>query len=107
MTTNPETNKNCIKKVLIYSACFISLFYGVLSQSIAKPKLKNNDTSLFTVKSQFAKTVHIRDFGAIGDGKTNNTQAFQKASAYLKSNRGKLIKDSGCYIEIKQKTPGN
>lgn len=42
--------------------------------------------------------VHIKDFGAKGDGKTNNTLAFQKASNYLQANGGTLIIDSGIYI---------
>lgn len=104
---NSETNNNYRKKVLIYSACFISLFSGVPSQSSAKTKLKNTSISSFTDKSPVVKTVHIRDFGAIGDGKTNNTEAFQKAAAYLKANGGKLIIDAGIYIAGKQKLAGS
>ncbi len=101
-------NKNYKKSLLILSACFISLFYSsdpALAEAISKIKITH--ISSFIDKSPSGKTVHIRDFGAIGDGKTNNTIAFQKASAYLKANGGKLIIDSGIYIAGKQKLAGN
>jgi len=42
----------------------------------------------------------IRSFGAKGDGKTNDTQAFQKAASYFNSigGNGKLIIPKGTYI---------
>lgn len=52
------------------------------------------------------REIHIVDFGAIGDGKTNSTEAFQKAAAYLQQNGGTLIIDSGTYIVGKQKLSG-
>src|SRR5580692_11184769 len=51
--------------------------------------------------------VHIRDFGGVGDGVTNNTAAFQKASAYLQTNGGTLIIDPGMYIVGKQRFTGS
>ncbi|MEO8860491.1 MAG: hypothetical protein ABI358_03660 [Ginsengibacter sp.] len=46
--------------------------------------------------------VHIKDFGAVGNGIVNNTSSFQKASAYLQANGGTLIIDPGTYIVGKQ-----
>lgn len=57
--------------------------------------------------NQMNGEIHIRDFGAIGDGITNDTKAFQKASAYLEANGGTLIIDSGTYIAGKQKLSGS
>jgi hypothetical protein len=51
--------------------------------------------------------VHIKDFGAVADGVTNNTEAFQKASAFLEANGGTLIIDAGTYIVGKQKLSGS
>jgi len=51
--------------------------------------------------------IHIRDFGGVGDGVTNNTAAFQKASAYLLNNGGTLVIDSGTYIVGKQRLSGS
>ncbi|MEO7393554.1 MAG: hypothetical protein ABIU11_01350 [Chitinophagaceae bacterium] len=53
------------------------------------------------------KEIHIKDFGGIGNGITNCTEAFQKASAYLQVNGGTLIIDPGTYIVGKQRLSGN
>ncbi len=53
------------------------------------------------------KVIHIKDFGAIGDGKTNCTRSFQEAAAYLQTNGGNLIIDPGTYIVGKQKFTGS
>ncbi len=53
------------------------------------------------------KEIHIKYFGAVGDGITNDTKAFQKASAYLQANGGTLIIDPGTYIVGKQKLSGS
>lgn len=67
-------------------------------------------TGCFTLQGhpKFLKdnTIHITDFGATGDGITNCTDAFQRASAYLQHNGGKLIIDKGVYIVGKQKFSG-
>lgn len=53
------------------------------------------------------KVIHIKDFGAVGNGVTNCTEAFQKAAAYLQTNGGTLIIDPGIYIVGKQRLAGN
>ena len=53
------------------------------------------------------KPVHIKSFGAIGNGRFNCTQAFQKASAYLQQYGGTLIIDPGVYIVGRQKFANN
>ena len=50
--------------------------------------------------------IHIKDFGAIGDGIQNATESFQKASLYLQTHGGTLIIDPGTYIVGKQKLSG-
>ena len=53
------------------------------------------------------KPVHIKSFGAIGNGRFNCTPAFQKASAYLQQHGGTLIIDPGIYIVGRQKFANN
>ncbi|MEP7250743.1 MAG: right-handed parallel beta-helix repeat-containing protein [Ginsengibacter sp.] len=54
-------------------------------------------------KGSGSSIIHITEFGAIGDGISNCTKAFQKAAKYLQLNGGTLIIDSGVYIVGKQK----
>lgn len=101
-------NNNYKKSLLICSACFICvlyLAYPALAEGTTKIKISH--ISSFADNSPTEKVVHIRDFGAIGDGKTNSTEAFQKASVYLKANGGTLIIDAGTYIVGKQKFAGS
>lgn len=58
-------------------------------------------------KNYTKKIIHIKDFGAIGNGKTNCTEAFQKAAEYLQANGGTLIIDPGTYIVGKQRLTGS
>ncbi|MDE3213015.1 MAG: right-handed parallel beta-helix repeat-containing protein [Bacteroidota bacterium] len=51
--------------------------------------------------------VHISDFGAIPDGKTNSTTAFQKASRFLEAHGGTLIIDPGVYLVGRQHLSGS
>jgi hypothetical protein len=90
-----------------FNSLFILLFpLQLLSKELPNNSIKQND--IFRNKSSIQnEKVHIKDFGAIGDGKTNNTVAFQKASAYLQNNGGTLIIDPGTYIVGKQKLSGN
>ena len=53
------------------------------------------------------KIIHIKDFGAVGNGITNCTEAFQKAAAYLQANGGTLVVDPGTYIVGKQRLSGS
>ncbi|WP_455539184.1 glycosyl hydrolase family 28-related protein [Terrisporobacter sp.] len=41
--------------------------------------------------------MNVKDFGALGDGKTNDTSAFQKAITYCTSNNESLYIPSGKY----------
>lgn len=66
-------------------------------------KSGENNLILTTQLSQTRKIIHIKDFGAIGDGVFNSTDAFQKASAYLESNGGTLLIDAGIYVVGRQK----
>ena len=61
-----------------------------------------NGTTHFT-----NKTIHIKNYGAIGDGVTNDTKAFQNAAAFLQANGGTLIIDPGTYIVGKQRLSGS
>lgn len=88
-----KKNMMCIKDLFIYSVSLVLLFPF---KPLAKNKQRNN-----------RGVIHIKDFGAIGNGITNNTAAFQKASAYLQANGGTLIIDPGTYIVGKQKLAGS
>jgi len=58
-------------------------------------------------KDSTKKIIHIKDFGALGNGITNCTRAFQKAAAYLEAYGGTLIIDPGTYIVGKQRLSGS
>lgn len=60
----------------------------------------------YTQKFGSAGKVDIQSFGAKGDGITNDTRAFQRASDYLQRYGGTLIIDSGTYILGKQTLSG-
>lgn len=55
-----------------------------------------------TVQAKLRETVSVKDFGAVGDGVTDDTAAFQAAIAHLSANNtlrgGKLYVPSGHYI---------
>lgn len=56
-----------------------------------------------TVNDKFQETVSVKDFGAVGDGVTNDTDAFVAASAYITAQKGgKLIVPAGTYLVGKQ-----
>ena len=94
-----------IKTLFIYSVCLILLFpFKVIAKT--KPQIIN-EIFLSCDSFQFSKVVHIKDFGAIGNGITNCTEAFQKAAAYLQTNGGTLIIDPGNYIVGKQRLSGS
>jgi hypothetical protein len=96
------------KSFFLYSTCLI-LFYPILVIAKAKPKFISEKNKLFLScdSFQFSSAAHIKDFGAVGDGVTNNTEAFQKASAYLLANGGTLIIDPGSYVVGKQRLSGS
>jgi len=59
------------------------------------------------VESKLGEVVSVRDFGAVGDGVTNDTDAFSAASAYITSlGGGKLVIPRGTYVVGKQTFAG-
>jgi Pectate lyase superfamily protein len=50
-----------------------------------------------TVQAKLRENVSVKDFGAVGDGVTDDTTAFQNALAYL-SGGGELFIPSGTYV---------
>lgn len=92
---------------------FFLLLFSILSLSangnyLLKDSLllKENSSDSFPV-TPAKKIIYIKDFGAVADGVTNNTEAFQKASAFLEANGGTLIIGAGTYIVGKQKLSGS
>ncbi len=60
-----------------------------------------------TVNDKFQESVSVKDFGAVGDGVTNDTDAFNNAAAYINSQGGgKLIVPFGTYLVGKQTFAG-
>ncbi|MEI6590145.1 MAG: glycosyl hydrolase family 28-related protein, partial [Verrucomicrobiota bacterium] len=52
-----------------------------------------------TVESKLQESISVKDFGAVGDGITNDTVAFQAAAAAINAaGGGKLIIPAGTYI---------
>ena len=70
---------------------------------------KNDGTGAVvrTIKDKLGDTVSVKDFGAKGDGVTNDTAAFAAASAVITANGGgKLIIPEGTYIVGQQTFAG-
>jgi len=80
---------------------FILLNYFNLSATDTSHKVFRKKLNPFT------KTVHIADFGAIGNGTFDCTTGFQKAAAYLQEYGGTLVLDPGVYIVGRQKFANN
>jgi hypothetical protein len=60
-----------------------------------------------SVQTKLQESVSVKDFGAKGDGVTNDTDAFLAASAYITAqDGGKLIVPAGTYIVGKQTFAG-
>lgn len=76
----------------------ISLQLALLLANCSSGKLTTNPTN--------ENIVRITDFGAVGDGNTNSTEAFRRAADYLQEHGGTLIIDSGIYILGKQTLSG-
>jgi len=61
-----------------------------------------------TAQAKMRESVSVKDFGAVGDGITNDTDAFLAASAYINSqDGGKLVIPAGTYIVGKQTFAGS
>ncbi|MBQ0106019.1 MAG: glycoside hydrolase family 28 protein, partial [Armatimonadetes bacterium] len=53
---------------------------------------------LLCAVSVFAKEINVADYGAKGDGVTDNTEAFQKALDAAADTGGTVFADSGNYL---------
>lgn len=59
-----------------------------------------------TVQAKLRQTVSVKDFGAVGDGTTNDTAAFAAATAYINANGGgHLIIPEGTYSITTESDP--
>ncbi len=79
--------------------------HGYTSSKVTLEK-KRFLSNKFKVSSD-KSLVHIKDFGAVGNGVTNCTRAFQKAAMYLQNNGGTLVIGPGIYIVGKQRLSGS
>ena len=69
------------------------------SQMNNNTKLGYANTSIISMKHRFESDhVNIKDFGAKGDGKTDDSTAFQLAFDYINNNGLKLLLPKGNYI---------
>jgi hypothetical protein len=53
------------------------------------------------------KKCNIKDFGAVGDGRTDDTKAFQKAADYLGESGGEIYLGDGEYVVDGWNMPGH
>lgn len=51
-----------------------------------------------TVQAKLRESVSVKDFGAVGDGVTDDTAALQAAITYIKANGGTLLVPAGTYV---------
>jgi hypothetical protein len=88
---------------------FISLIFFANKGTcyILQGLARGDSFSVYNLTDFERNAIHIKDFGAIGDGVTNDTKAYQKAAAYLQANGGTLIINPGTYIVGKQRLSGS
>lgn len=81
-------------KILFYkqTICLLILFLGVFSYG-KSIDTKESDGFFF-----WKKNVNPVDFGAVGDGVADDSQAFQKAIDYLKNRESQVLNLDGEYI---------
>lgn len=93
------------------SVLFLSAFNLFVLKSVAYTINESivfpNHTGKQLTSEKPGNIIHIKDFGAVGDGVVNCTEAFQKAAVYLQAHGGTLVIDSGIYIVGKQRLSGN
>lgn len=74
------------------------LFSFFVASFLISPCFGQNDkTPTIDPPNNVANTVNVADFGAVGDGKTDNTVAFQKALDSLGKEGGTVIVPNGQY----------
>ena len=96
-----------VNKIIRFSA----LLYTCLAYPLLLPAQNIIDSLQFAplqapVNAAYqppVKPMHIKNFGAIANGRFDCTPAFQKASAYLQQYGGTLIIDPGIYIVGRQR----
>ena len=91
-----------LKKIILDENIQIKLTNDIKtinSQLDNNTKLGYANTSIFTMKHRFESDhVNIKDFGAKGDGKTDDSSAFQEAFDYINNNGLKLLIPKGNYL---------
>jgi hypothetical protein len=72
---------------------------GVAAASIEyDPPFTGALTAGYTVQDKLSQTVSVKDFGAVGDGVTNDTVDIQAAASYCVANARSLYFPAGTYI---------
>jgi polygalacturonase len=98
-----------VNKIIALKTLFISSAVAIIVSSCGTQASKVSDSGPWKkmesiIKSipltQFPdKTFNINDFGAVADGKTSNTQAFEKAiKACVQNGGGKVLVPNGKYL---------
>lgn len=62
------------------------------------PKYTQVTTSNRTIAQKFAETISVKDFGAVGDGATNDASAIQAAINYAATTSGFVTFPAGTYL---------
>lgn len=65
---------------------------------IYKQNIKENTDKIMTLKSKLDTVINVKDFGALGDKRTDDSTSFQNAIDYCTKNKKTLFVPSGEYI---------